>query len=205
MQSGESKWITSPAARAEVHRMRLQSCAIITGINTVLADNPKLTARLERKNLGSTYHISQRQPVRVVLDRHRRLSKQAAICKQAGETWQVVGEERDAGIHQLANRVVTLPLQNQQLDLSALLDFLAKQEINEVMVEAGGTLAGSFVKAGLVDELVVFQSPDIMGSSAQAVFYLPEINKMNEKIHYEYVDLRKIGRDLKLVLAPRKN
>ncbi len=204
MQSGESAWITSAAARKEVHKMRLQSCAVITGINTVLADNPKLTARLVKSDFNADYYLGSRQPVRIVLDQAGRLNEQATICQQAGETWQVVGEERDAGRHPVADKVITLPAQNQQLDLSVLLDYLAKQEMNEVMVEAGGTLAGSFIKAGLVDELVVFQSPDIMGSNAQPMFHLPEINKMNEKIHYAYVDLRKIGRDLKLVLAPQQ-
>ena len=205
MQSGESAWITSAGARKEVHRMRLENCAVISGINTVIADDPQFTVRLDSGDIDSTYHLSQRQPVRIVLDRRGRLSEQAAICKQAGETWQIIGQQSGVKENKAVDKIIALEQQNEQIDLRTLLNYLGQQEMNNVMVEAGGTLAASFIKAGLVDELVVFQSPDIMGASAQAMINLPEIQKMNEKVQFEYQDLRKIGRDLKLVLQPVQN
>ena len=200
MASGESSWITSAAARRDVHRLRLEHCAVMTGIDTVLADDPRLTARLEPKDLGPEYCSTQRQPVRVVLDRRGRLPAAAALLSQPGQTWQYSagGQQPSVG----ADRSVAVPEVDGRLDLQAVLEDLGRNEINQVLVEAGGTLAASFVRQGLVDELVVYQSPDIMGASAQAMINLPDILKMSEKIKFEHRDLRKIGRDLKLTLTP---
>jgi len=199
MQSGESAWITSSAARTDVHRLRLESCAIVTGINTVLADDPRLTVRLHAGDIAQEYFCDARQPVRVVLDSRQLMPENAAITQQPGETWQVVSEDIEPGSQGM--RVIPVRTVDGRLDLAAVLAYLGTQQMNNVLVEAGGTLAAGFVKAGLVDELVVYQSPDIMGSSAQAMFNLPEMLKMSEKIRFEYQDLRKIGRDLKLTLV----
>ncbi len=204
MKSGESTWISSEAARKDVHRLRLESCAIVTGINTVLADDPKMTVRLQPADIASSYFLGARQPVRVVLDSRQRMPQDAAIRQQPGETWQMVSQT--ANTEQQNTRVITLPAPDGRLDLVSVLAYLGEQQINNVLVEAGGTLAAGFVKAGLIDELVVYQSPDIMGASAQAMINLPEILKMSEKIRFEYQDLRKIGRDLKLTLIkPNKS
>ncbi|MCP4008787.1 MAG: bifunctional diaminohydroxyphosphoribosylaminopyrimidine deaminase/5-amino-6-(5-phosphoribosylamino)uracil reductase RibD [Proteobacteria bacterium] len=198
MQSGESSWITSDAARRDVHRLRLENCAIVTGINTVLADDPKMTVRLKAGDLARSYYQSERQPKRVVLDSQHRMPSKAAIRHQPGETWQLVSEGKQNGSQDA--RVVVLPAPDGRLDLASVLAYLGDQQMNNILVEAGGTLAAGFIKAGLVDELIVYQSPDIMGASAQAMINLPEILKMSEKIRFEYRDVRKIGRDLKLSL-----
>ena len=202
MQSGESAWITSDVARKDVHRLRLENCIILTGINTVLADDPRMSVRLAAGDLSEAYYISERQPYRAVLDSRKRLPDDAAILQGPGQTWQlVVGNEK----HDLSGEnVIAFPAVNGRLDLKAILDYLGEQQFNNVLVEAGGTLAAEFMILGLLDELVVYQSPDIMGASAQAMINLPEILKMNEKIEFEYQDLRKIGRDLKLILSPAK-
>lgn len=203
MQSGESFWITSKQARADVHRLRLESCAIITGINTILTDNPVLTARVASDELDSEYHLTGRQPVRVVLDTHARLNHQAKICQQSGQTWQFISDQLSQATPSVEiDRCVKLPLRQQQLDLKALLRYLCAQEMNNVMIEAGGTLAASFIKSGLVDEMIVYQSPDVMGASAQDMLNLPDIMQMNQKIQFEYQQVQKIGRDLKLTLTP---
>ena len=201
MRSGESTWITSQAARKDVHRLRLENCAIITGINTVQADDPRMTVRLSDGDIPQAYTLGKRQPVRVVLDSGMRLAQDAAIRQPPGETWQLVSQEvipRLAG-----NNVIGMPMKDRRLELNAVLHYLGEQKMNNVLVEAGGTLAAAFIKAELVDELVVYQSPDIMGASAQAMIKLPEIVNMHEKIEFEYQDLRKIGRDLKLTLIRR--
>ncbi len=198
IQSGESNWITSDAARRDVHRLRLENCAIVTGINTVLADDPQMTVRLKANDLAHSYYQSERQPKRVVLDSQQRMPSKAAIRRQPGEIWQLVTEGKKVDSQDV--RVVVLPTSDGRLDLASVLAYLGDQQMNNIMVEAGGTLAAGFIKAGLVDELIVYQSPDIMGASAQAMINLPEILKMSEKIRFEYQDLRKIGRDLKLTL-----
>jgi diaminohydroxyphosphoribosylaminopyrimidine deaminase/5-amino-6-(5-phosphoribosylamino)uracil reductase len=202
MQSGESAWITSDAARKDVHRLRLEGCVVLTGINTVLADDPRMTARLSDGDIPKTYYLSGRQPHRAVLDSRERMPRDAAILRAPGLTWQLVAEDENSDSSD--ENVIAFPVLNQRLDLNAVLDYLGEQQMNNVLVEAGGTLAAEFIKSGLVDELVVYQSPDIMGSSAQAMINLPEILKMSEKIEFEYRDVRKIGRDLKLTLNPSK-
>ena len=199
MASGESAWITSPAARADVHRTRLDSCAVLTGINTVLADDPKMTARLTADELDPRYHLLGRQPVRVVLDSNQRLPADAALRSQAGTSWQIISAQLKQAKPEPG--VFSLPVMDGRIDLHAVLEFLGKQEINNLLVEAGGTLAAAFIEHDLVDELVVYQAPDIMGASAQAMINLPHILKMSEKIKFEYRDVRTIGRDLKFVLT----
>lgn len=200
MANGESSWITSAAARRDVHRLRLDHCAVLTGIGTVLADNPRLTARLEAEDIEPGYSRTLRQPVRIVLDSRGRLPADAQLLSQPGQTWQYIGE----GVRQSpgVDRSLSVPGSDNRLDLASVLDDLGRNEINQVLVEAGGNLAASFVKQGLVDELVVYQSPDVMGASAQAMINLPDILNMSEKIKFELHDLRKIGRDLKLTLVP---
>lgn len=200
MRSGESTWITSQAARKDVHRLRLENCAIVTGINTVLADDPRMTVRLSSEDIPRTYVLSERQPIRVVLDSGMRLAQDAAIRQLPGDIWQLVSQEAIRGLAD--GNVIAMPIVDGRLDLDAVLRYLGEQQMNNVLVEAGGTLAAAFLKAELVDELVVYQSPDIMGASAQAMINLPEILKMSEKIEFQYQDLRKIGRDLKLTLNP---
>ncbi len=202
MSSGESAWITSSAARKDVHRLRLAHCAVITGINTVEMDNPRLTSRLDEADLAAEYFVTGRQPIRVIVDRKARLDPKANVCEQDAETWQFVDQDQVLEKTKAMTRVVGLPVVDEKLDLNALLDYLGAQKLNNVMVETGGKLAASFVRAGLVDELIVYQSPDIMGASAQAMLDLPELLKMCEKIEYAYQDVRKIDRDLKLVLRP---
>lgn len=204
MASGESVWITSDEARVDVHRLRLESGAILSGVNTVETDNPRFNVRLEDTDVDSQYCISGRIPLRVVLDSQRRMQAQAKIFSQTGETWQMVAKGSQSGPDVPADRIIEMPTDQTGLNLQAVLSYLGEHQVNDLLVEAGGTLAASFIKAGLVDELIVYQSPDIMGASARAMINLPEILKMSEKIRFEYQDLRKIGRDLKLVLTPNR-
>lgn len=204
MLSGESVWITSPEARADVHRLRLESGAILSGVNTVKADDPRFNVRLKDTDIDAQYCLSGRMPFRVVLDSQRRMPADAKMFSQKGETWQMVAKDSQALPGAAADRVIEIPGSEAGLDLNVVLAYLGKHQVNDLLVEAGGTLAASFIKAGLVDELIVYQSPDIMGASARAMINLPEILKMNEKIIFEYQDLRKIGRDLKLVLTQEK-
>lgn len=202
MRSGESVWITSPEARVDVHRLRLESCAIISGVNTIEVDNPRFNVRLKDTDIDVQYCISGRTPIRVVLDSQRRTQAQAKIFSQAGETWQMVARGSQPAATESADQIIEIPADQAGLNLAAVLSYLGQHQMNDVLVEAGGTLAASFIKAGLVDELIVYQSPDVMGSSACAMINIPEILKMSEKIRFEYQDVRKIGRDLKLVLTP---
>jgi diaminohydroxyphosphoribosylaminopyrimidine deaminase/5-amino-6-(5-phosphoribosylamino)uracil reductase len=196
MASGESQWITGPEARADVQRLRARSGAIVTGVGTVLVDNPSLTVRDESLEIPG-------QPLRVVLDSRLRTPPSAKLLKQPGATLLVhtaqgEGESLPTGEVEYLH----LPEKSGGVDLAALLSRLAGREINDVLVECGPRLAGAFVAAGLIDELIVYMAPTLMGSSARPLVSLP-IESMAGQRRLTVRDLRKVGEDYRWTLVPR--
>ena len=193
MASGESQWITGAAARADVHRLRARSSAMLTGIGTVLADDPSLTARLPAAE-------AVLQPLRVVLDPALRMPPSARMLALPGGTLVLT---RDAGSDRARAEVAAVPAGPGGLDLAAVLELLGHREINEVMVEAGATLAGALLGQGLVDELVLYLAPHVMGDGARGLFHLPGLAAMRDRIELEITDLRAVGRDWRITARPR--
>lgn len=210
MASGESKWITGACARADVQRWRGRSGAIVSGVETILADNPSLTLRLEDwlgdkpKDWNSNNDIQQ--PVRVVLDSKLRLPENAKILKQPGETWvlttEAVTHKRCKILQSLGAKVVSLPADGENLDLSSVLDYLAQEEINEVLVESGATLSGAFVSAGLVDEYIIYMAPKLIGHQGRPLFNLPGLARMDQSLELKLKDLRQVGNDIRIIAEP---
>jgi len=199
MQSGESQWITGPAARSDVQRLRARSCAIITGIGSIEHDDSSLTVRPEQLGLEhSEYNlemIAAQQPLRVVVDSQNRLSKNAKILVQSGRTLRVIAVPLAAEDNE---NVISLPADDGQVDLKALLRYLAVQEhCNNVLVETGATLAGSFVSQGLFDQLTVYMAPTILGASARPLLAL-KMDNMSQQQRLELVDQRFVGEDIRL-------
>lgn len=201
LASGESKWITSPAARRDVHRLRARSDAIITGSGTVQADDPALTVRdleLPAQWPG--------QPLRVVLDSRLTTSPQAAIVCNEGQVLLLHGgaaPEAGAALVAAGARVESLAVAaGGGLDLDAVLERLGQLEINEVLVEAGPTLAGAFLQAGLVDELVVYLAPHLMGHEGSPLLRLAGITTMAARLPLRIVDVRLVGADLRISARP---
>ena len=195
MASGESKWITSTEARADVHRLRAESSAILTGINTVLADDPALTARVAWDVL---------QPVRVVLDSRLQMPVTARMAKLEGRSliltcspdeckWQAL-QEAGFEVYQLAEK-------KGRLDLQAVMGFLAQQQINELLVESGSVLNGALLAEGLVDEWLVYMAPCILGDQGRGLFSMPGLRNMADKKSLNLRNFRQIGPDLKLTLT----
>lgn len=207
MQSGESQWITGPEARAEVQRIRAQSCAIICGADSVLIDDPSMNVRIQPEGFdGEPQEI--RQPVRVIIDSQHRVQADAKIFTHPGKVIivsPVAPKSAIAGNGSSDCSVSYLQIaasQNndrQQVDLKDLLVTLAKQGINEVLIESGAQLAGAFVAQNLVDELVMFTAPTLLGSNARPAFTLP-FDTMAQQIRWTWQDVRMVGNDLKLVL-----
>lgn len=196
MASGESKWISGEPARADVQRLRAQSCAIITGSGTVLADDPSLNVR--DMDIG-------RQPLRVVIDSVLSMPETAKMLSLEGETLVVTASgdaDRVALFVNAGAEVLCLPGGVGKVDLPALLQHLAAQEINEVLIEAGTVLSGGLLSAGLVDELVVYLSPHIMGNAARGMFNLPAIENMAERMSLEFKDVTTVGDDLRITASP---
>ena len=206
MASGESKWITSDASRRDVHRLRARSSAIITGIGTVLADDPAMTVRLPLDALhGVESEDEILQPLRVVLDTRLSTPPDAMLFRQPGETIVVTtSDDEDASESLLAAGATILRQDHSdEIDLEAVLAHLAETGVNEVLLESGATLAGAAVSAGLVDELVVYMAPHLMGDTARGLLQLPGIGTMAERIELTTTDLRQIGPDIRLTLIPR--
>jgi len=192
LANGESKWITGEAARADVQRLRARSSAILTGIGTVLADDPSLTVR--DVEIGH-------QPLRVVVDPQLRMSPAARMLGLPGKTLVVAGEDRasDAGALRAAGAdVFCLPVISDRMDLKLLLEQLAAREMNEVLVEAGATLCGELLRAGLVDELVLYLAPHLLGSSARGLFDIPGLASMADRVALDIQDVRAIGKDWRI-------
>jgi diaminohydroxyphosphoribosylaminopyrimidine deaminase/5-amino-6-(5-phosphoribosylamino)uracil reductase len=203
MASGESKWISGAAARQDVQRLRARSSAILTGIGTVLADDPALNVRLDAEQLHGVEPL--RQPLRVVLDPDLAMPVQAQMLSLPGNTlvFTAVNDPgRYSGLQRSGAEVTLVAGAAGQLDLSAVLEQLAEREINEVLLECGPTLAGAFLQAGLVDELIVYLAPHLMGDSARGLFRLPGLERMQERIALEWLDVRQVGSELRITARP---
>ncbi len=193
MADGTSHWITGDDARADVQAWRARSSAVITGVSTVLHDNPQLNVRLPDQT---------RQPLRIILDSQLRTPPAARILRQPGATLVVTASTDAAAalrLREAGAEVMILATPQQTIDLAALMRHLAAREINEVLVEAGATLAGSFLQAGLVDELILYYAPHIMGSHERAMFNLPPLAAMVQRTALDIIDVRMIGKDLRVM------
>ena len=191
LNNGVSQWITGAAARQDVHRLRARSCAILTGIGTVLADDPQLNVR----DVDTS-----RQPLRVVLDSRLGMPPNAKIL-MGGNVLIVTAVQDQARQEQLqahGAEVLVLAGSSGQVDLKRTLEMLAQRGINEVMVEAGRTLNGALIAADLVDELVMYMAPMLLGDKARGLFGLPELTAMDGRRELHVRDVRMVGRDLRI-------
>ncbi|MGV3345533.1 bifunctional diaminohydroxyphosphoribosylaminopyrimidine deaminase/5-amino-6-(5-phosphoribosylamino)uracil reductase RibD [Enterobacteriaceae bacterium LUAb1] len=205
MPGGESQWITSAQSRRDVQRYRAQSHAILSTSATVLADDPALTVRWSEVDteIRECYQEEQllRQPVRVILDAHNGVTPQHRIIQQPGETWLARIQPGDELWPDTVSQF-TVPVLNSQLDLVALMMMLGKRQINSVWVEAGATLAGAMLTAGLVDELIIYLAPMLLGDAARGLCRLPGLSQLAEAPRLRFVDLRHTGPDVRLTLVP---
>jgi diaminohydroxyphosphoribosylaminopyrimidine deaminase/5-amino-6-(5-phosphoribosylamino)uracil reductase len=185
-----------------VHRWRALSSAIMTGVGTVLADDPSLTVRLGEGAAGSP-----RQPLRVILDTHLRTPPEARLLGLPGETLILTcipDTQREVRLDGNAVSVVTLPMDSGRLDLAAVMTYLGRMEINEVHLEAGATLSGALLAAGLVDELLVYLAPHLMGDAARGLFRLPGLERMEQRIGLSMSDIRAVGRDWRITATVKR-
>nr|WP_096526688.1 bifunctional diaminohydroxyphosphoribosylaminopyrimidine deaminase/5-amino-6-(5-phosphoribosylamino)uracil reductase RibD [Candidatus Nitrosoglobus terrae] len=201
LASGESQWITSPPARRDVQRWRAQSSAILTGIGTVLRDNPALNVRYEELP-NELLSAPDRQPLRIILDRKLAIPESARLFSLPGKILIVCADSslvKAERLRRMGVEVIAIPATQQGLDLKALMGVLAHREINELQIECGARLAGSFLQAGLIDELLLYIAPKIMGDAALGLFRLPGIQTMDNCIEVEIKEIRAVGRDLRLL------
>ena len=199
LAGGASRWITGEAARADVQRLRARASAVVTGIGTVLADDPELTVRdPELELLG-------RRPLRVVLDSRLRTPVGARVLDESAPTvvFATPGAPDARALLERSARIETLPGRDGRIDLAALLDRLGALECNEILVEAGPALAGAFLEAGLVDEFVLYVAPCVLGDAARPMFRLPPVERMADRYDFGVHDASRVGDDLRVVFQPK--
>ncbi|MBS0288734.1 MAG: bifunctional diaminohydroxyphosphoribosylaminopyrimidine deaminase/5-amino-6-(5-phosphoribosylamino)uracil reductase RibD [Proteobacteria bacterium] len=196
MSNGESQWITTQAARNHAHLWRARSGAIITTSETVLHDNCRLTVR-DEKALALDHNVKFQQPWRILVDSQLRVAKDAAIFHQPGKTTVVT-------LKQAKNHVV-LPEKDGKVNLFALLSWLSDCEINDVMIEAGETFVGALLKLGLIDELLIYLSPKILGTEARSFAKLTGLSKLSDALQGTLTHVEKIDKDLFIIISMKEN
>ncbi|MBR6026396.1 MAG: bifunctional diaminohydroxyphosphoribosylaminopyrimidine deaminase/5-amino-6-(5-phosphoribosylamino)uracil reductase RibD [Neisseriaceae bacterium] len=195
LNNGVSQWITGEDARLDVQEGRAQSCAILTGIGTVLADNPRLNVR----SIDTL-----RQPLRVVVDSHLQTPATAQICTDGKPTLLVTLPETIISTQYPSQvEIIRIPADsNGQIDLHLLMNELAQRGIGEVWCECGATLSASLIQSNIVDELIIYQAPIILGDKAKSSFTLPELTSLSNIDRWQIDDYRQIGNDIRLRLSP---
>ncbi|MCE9551440.1 MAG: bifunctional diaminohydroxyphosphoribosylaminopyrimidine deaminase/5-amino-6-(5-phosphoribosylamino)uracil reductase RibD [Betaproteobacteria bacterium] len=206
LNNGVSQWITGAAARQDVQHWRGRSCAVLTGIGTLLADDPQLNVRgsqlaIHEPKLGAHEIKAMRQPLRAVLDSQLRLPLTARIlCEGNVVVYTATPDfQKMASLEKLGVRVVVLPDVSGRVDLIAMLRDLAASGCNEVLVEAGSILNGTLLQAGLVDELVLYLAPQLLGDMARGMAQLGELTMLDQRVDLEWQDVRNVGKDLRIV------
>ena len=192
LANGKSQWITGEAARADGHRWRARACAILTGFGTVRDDDPRLTVR------GVD---TPRQPLKIVVDSKFETSPSARLLKE-GKTL-VVGAVNDAGriaaLKGAGAEIAIVPNDGGKVELFKLMEELARRELNEIHVEAGTKLNGSLLQAGVVDELLVYLAPSVIGDSGRGMFSLPELTELSRIRGLKTHEVERIGEDIRIV------
>ncbi|WGI26655.1 bifunctional diaminohydroxyphosphoribosylaminopyrimidine deaminase/5-amino-6-(5-phosphoribosylamino)uracil reductase RibD [Halomonas alkaliantarctica] len=209
MGSGESQWITGPEARSQVQRLRARSSAILSGVESLIMDDSRLTLRTDQLQLENADEVVRRQPLRVILDTHLRLPLAAACLSEPGRTLVITTpdhlEEKSERLTAAGAEVHVLPAGSDgRIDLVAMLQWLAENEqVNELLVETGATLAGAMLDAALIDELQLFVAPTLLGGEARPLFALPGLSRMADQRRLTIHDMRAVGRDWRIIASPQ--
>lgn len=200
LKNGKSQWITGEAARMDVQNWRAQSCAVVTGIGTVLADNPSMTVRLQN---------TVRQPLRVIVDSRLQTPSDSkmldAVLLQQSPVLIAYAQDinhRANTLNAAGAELLCLPDANSRVDLNALFRQLAQRGVNEVLVEAGQGLNGALLQSRLIDEFIFYYAPKLMGTDAKAMFAMPELTEMQQVTDLQVTDVRQVGCDIRLRAKP---
>ncbi len=197
LENGQSKWITSLESRVDVHNWRARSCAIVTGIGTLDADDPQLNVRLVD---------TDRQPLKVITDSNLRVSKKSKIFKEGNVLVATACDDHDKikEFIDLGIEVLSFPDKRGKVDLNGLMKELGRRQFNEVMVEAGSRLHSAFCKDKLIDELLIYFAPKVLGERGSGMFDLGPVVDMKNILEFDLQEVRQIGNDIRIRARPVK-
>jgi diaminohydroxyphosphoribosylaminopyrimidine deaminase/5-amino-6-(5-phosphoribosylamino)uracil reductase len=193
LENGRSQWITSKESRVDAHKLRAQSCVVLTGVGTVVEDDPRLTVR---------HTETSRQPGKVIVDSQLRSPLDAHLFKTLGVTLATAVKEQNRldDFIQKGVNVLVLPDSEGRVDLDALLVELANQQVNEVLVEAGINLHSALLHRHLIDEMIIYYAPKFLGAQGRGMFFLDELNSMDEVLERDIIDITSIGKDFRVTV-----
>jgi diaminohydroxyphosphoribosylaminopyrimidine deaminase/5-amino-6-(5-phosphoribosylamino)uracil reductase len=199
LANGQSQWITGPLARRDVQLHRAKSCAILSGSGTVLADNPSLNVRYDELTLGDTVYLQSdlRQPTRVILDGRNQLHGEIKLCSLPGDILLINSRPSEQTFPPHVKQWQA-PYSQNQLDLNKVFEHLGALQFNTIWVEAGAKLAGALLKNKLIDELILYQAPKLLGDKGQNMFAMDELTNMQQAYNLLWQDVRQVGNDLKI-------
>lgn len=197
--SGESRWISGEGARADVQNLRAQAAAIVSGVGTVLADDPRLDCRAEG---------AQGQPLRVVVDSKLKTPVNSKLFDAEGELlFAVGGDVADDKRRDFESRAQVIAFEGTdgRVDCKRVLEYLAERQINDILIEAGPNLVGEFLQASLVDELIVYVAPSILGDAAMGFARMPEIQMLAERVSGKFSNVCLVGEDIRITMSITKD
>ena len=193
LENGRSQWITSKESRVDAHKLRAQSCVVLTGVGTVVEDDPRLTVR---------HTETSRQPGKVIVDSQLRSPLDAHLFKTLRVTLATAVKDQnrlDEFIQKGVN-VLVLPDSEGRVDLDALLVELANRQVNEVLVEAGINLHSALLHRHLIDEMIIYYAPKFLGAQGRGMFFLDELNSMDQVLERDVIDITSIGKDFRVTV-----
>jgi diaminohydroxyphosphoribosylaminopyrimidine deaminase / 5-amino-6-(5-phosphoribosylamino)uracil reductase len=201
LANGASKWITSAAARADVHRWRARSSAVLTGSGTIVDDDPSLDARREEAEIPESIGI--KQPLRVVIDARLKMPPTAKTLSLPGEvlvlTTRSLDDPKAEALRAAGARIERVAGDAEHCDLRAVIEHLGKLEVNDVWVEAGAGLNGALLTAGLIDELIIYMAPRVLGSAARGMFDVPALESLADATQLTFDGVSMVGADLRII------
>ncbi len=206
MKNGNSKWITSKHARQDVQRFRAKSSVIMSTSSTILSDNPLLNVRyqeFDEKTLSIFPKKIFQDPIRVIIDSKNRVQPSHNIIKTKGKVW-LVRLKSDKNIWPKNTKQIIEKSHNKKIDILSLFKFLGKSEINSVWIEAGSILSGFLLNSYLIDELIIYMAPKILGHEAKPLCTIYKKLKISNSLQFKFQDICQIGPDIRLILSPKK-